>query len=941
MLLLDCTEGNRTDLLTRKLLGAMRAYRESRPPRDFFMRVDDDTFVSWPRFSSWLMTNADQNSYVGMPLLDAEPCREWAHPDFEPYSVFNGTKYPPAMAAGPGFALGRELVRQVLNAGIGRSNVLWQEERAVGAWMQKVQRRGKRVDFVPVQGISGPGEWDLKHATTVWKSWAEYSHLLHHKLRGDTIACLAHAAVADNASRPIGECFAAEPNVATKNETAPCVRAHTPVDFAHYSGGGSNMSVDVTNKVNDLIAMNGMSDFTRGASLRSLLPDLTHGQGRRLRLQLGANAMTVYSRDLGGPSDLVYDVSALEANTPQVDSAFYAASRRARTAANVTDEINRLLKENTVDDATGNTELTSILEDVAPNAAKTLHVMKGDTMLNIPEVLPGGLYRTVFNLSSLFGASRSDAAVVEHPSIYIAVFSRRADFTRRQLVRDMWKEIGRRSAGFATSKFAICDNATSDGVGVRLRWEHDEHGDLLFLPCVEDYRTKAHRTEKLLAALKAYRAHHPVHDLFMKVEDDTFVSWSRFAKLLAGRAHRGVYMGLLASSAAPCRNASHPRYEPPWTFNGSEYPVSMAGGPGYTLGRSLVTQILESGVGEKRKLWNEDKAVGVWIHMLQERGTPVDFVSVPGVDLGDPACPQRSRDPWATWAEYPHAVHHGLHPETIQCLAVAEKRGAPWRPLGRCFTQEKHRRRPEACKNPKARAIVKTVRHFLHNASGDQSLSRALSMHLNATNGSAAGGPGMAKALRKPLPDHAADIKFHSRSSGTLPHTVGAMPVSRVNATSGNKSSASGVMPWYGSKHAAAARHGTAAAHSQHSAKNATQQHSQHSGHGSTAQQYLGHRSNSSAARSSPVHAGDSSQEALLQEVDYASYGNKSVTNEVNALIRSHGISNMTGSSRIVDVLGDPAPGKPKTLSLRKGLRVMDFHIDSNVFDVGPLFEAA
>mmetsp|Transcript_63093 Transcript_63093/g.137103 ORF Transcript_63093/g.137103 Transcript_63093/m.137103 type:complete len:462 (-) Transcript_63093:60-1445(-) len=275
------------------------------------------------------------------------------------------------------------------------------------------------------------------------------------------------------------------------------------------------------------------------------------------------------------------------------------------------------------------------------------------------------------------------------PSIFVSVFSRLNATDRRHLIRDMWmRAVG--NSGNVTVRFALCErNLANETLLEELKEENKEHGDLAFLDCDEGYG-EGLLTKKVLASLKEYKSKHWNREMFMKVDDDTFVAWSKLSSLLVRRGHTDVYMGVPIDKALPCRETSFRWYEPYETWSEDYFPRAMAGGSGYVLGRTLVRKIL-GGLGEEHMLWNEDRAVGVWVDKMVRDGMPVSYVAIKGVD-GFWAWNWRNpKENWATWAEYPHVVHHGLSPQTIACLSLAEMEAMeadPHKRIDDCFEPE-------------------------------------------------------------------------------------------------------------------------------------------------------------------------------------------------------------------------------------------------------------
>eukprot|EP00403_Amphidinium_massartii_P018589 CAMPEP_0178415684 /NCGR_PEP_ID=MMETSP0689_2-20121128/23677_1 /TAXON_ID=160604 /ORGANISM="Amphidinium massartii, Strain CS-259" /LENGTH=233 /DNA_ID=CAMNT_0020037009 /DNA_START=107 /DNA_END=805 /DNA_ORIENTATION=+ len=218
----------------------------------------------------------------------------------------------------------------------------------------------------------------------------------------------------------------------------------------------------------------------------------------------------------------------------------------------------------------------------------------------------------------------------------------------RDVSRRQWKKVSEPN-GHVCMRFAVCKS--DDMHEAALQVEHDQMGDLIFLDCVEGYAHGA-LTRKLVAAMEAYSAgaDDPCmnRDLFMKVDDDTFVQRERFWSSInsAWQQHGdAIFVGVHVGGGKPVRDPRSRWYEPLSAWPQERYPVSMYGGPGYVLGRSLVQQTISSGIARNHLLWNEDRAVGVWMSQLQQQGVHVNFVNLPGTN-GFSWDPQYSVGAW-------------------------------------------------------------------------------------------------------------------------------------------------------------------------------------------------------------------------------------------------------------------------------------------------------
>lgn len=281
------------------------------------------------------------------------------------------------------------------------------------------------------------------------------------------------------------------------------------------------------------------------------------------------------------------------------------------------------------------------------------------------------------------------------PSVLVIVFSRRNGTIQRSMVRDMWM---RASASTKTKvRFGICHQA--DDLKSSLAAEQRTHGDLAFLKCPEGY-SQGRLTSKAMAAMKLFVHRHRERDYFMKVDDDAFVSWSRLYPLLRASATAHSYIGVPIGHSVPCRNPLHRWYEPFETFNGSAFPPAMAGGPGYILGRRLAEMIVRREIAQRHQLYNEDRAVGVWVDEARKAGANVTYTSIAGLDGFWSWDVENPSDNWPLWEDYPFISHHGLLGETIACLAVVEWRKDTSHRLRNCFDREAGRQFEEAICHP-------------------------------------------------------------------------------------------------------------------------------------------------------------------------------------------------------------------------------------------------
>lgn len=457
------------------------------------------------------------------------------------------------------------------------------------------------------------------------------------------------------------------------------------IDHASWQATTFTQQVDVTDALNALVAENGIHDFTAGRSLTEIFGDVDPGKEKSLRVERHSRFMDIPEGDV-----FEYSLGPLFSQEQRVDGAFYMSLGTDGKFANVTTEVNELIAANGIDDITAHQSLSAVLADPAPGEGKMLRAVVGSRVLDLPEPARGGPPDLVYKLTPLFvetgriAPKKDRVSLKSSPSVFVTVFSRRAAVMRRSFIRDMWMRAAGTS-GNVTVKFTLCDG--DDDWSTPIDYEHKIHGDILVLQCEEGYG-KGLLTKKVLASMRFFIQLERPPTLFMKIDDDTFVSWYYLANFLVTYGHEQAYMGIPIGEAQPCRNETYQWYEPYDTWSEPVFPEAMAGGSGYVLGRTLVREILEQNIGEQHVLWNEDRAVGVWISMLRKAGINAEHVAIPGADgfwAWDWKQPKKN---WNYWAEYPHLVHHGLHAETIACLSQAEMAGDPWRPLRGCFDAE-------------------------------------------------------------------------------------------------------------------------------------------------------------------------------------------------------------------------------------------------------------
>mmetsp|Transcript_155623 Transcript_155623/g.290456 ORF Transcript_155623/g.290456 Transcript_155623/m.290456 type:complete len:339 (+) Transcript_155623:115-1131(+) len=212
LLFLPCTEGYAEGLLTKKVIAIMKEYRHSSDPclnRPLMMKIDDDTFVAGHRFRDGMAQAAAKFGtgfiYAGVPIPDIprqQPIRDPKSPWYEPLSTWS-QDFPPAMYGGTGYVMGRQLIEKILDNGIADQHILWNEDRAVGAWAYLMEKRGATVNQVVISGTNG-FSWDRPVQNGMWKS---YPYVLHHHLNIGSIRCLTMVDHSNNPDAGIDHCF--------------------------------------------------------------------------------------------------------------------------------------------------------------------------------------------------------------------------------------------------------------------------------------------------------------------------------------------------------------------------------------------------------------------------------------------------------------------------------------------------------------------------------------------------------------------------------------------------------------------------------------------------------------------------------------------------------------------------------------------------------------
>jgi len=254
------------------------------------------------------------------------------------------------------------------------------------------------------------------------------------------------------------------------------------------------------------------------------------------------------------------------------------------------------------------------------------------------------------------------------PEMFVAIFSYPAHNMTRQAVRNAWV-----FPSSVVAKFVICDNDHSNGT---LLAENAKHEDILWVRCEEGY-SEGRLTRKLVATMATYLEHYHT-PFFFKVDDDSMPNLDMITHVLHGRGDY-VYAGMLYSNATaknpavmqPIRDPTNKWYEPVEIWPDSTYPEAASGGAGYALSRALVNHfiIADPQTTKKYMLWNEDRAVGVWVDRAIKNGLNVSYVNLNGTDGNQGYhCGRLGR--YGKISNFlSFCVKQNLSPEEMMCLA--------------------------------------------------------------------------------------------------------------------------------------------------------------------------------------------------------------------------------------------------------------------------------
>jgi len=270
-------------------------------------------------------------------------------------------------------------------------------------------------------------------------------------------------------------------------------------------------------------------------------------------------------------------------------------------------------------------------------------------------------------------------------TVFVAVMSARGSEEKRNGSRALWHRVEKE--GQAKARFIICNDTSHDddpaAVTKALKAEAKKFNDLVFLECEEGY-SHGRLTLKVLASMKYFHNRRRMReDLFMKVDDDSFVAWSRLYQLV--NSLKTTSMKYIGHPLGPCNATREPDnrwYEPPDVYPNVSYPRTMAGGVGYLLGKDLIHEIMLDKKKNPREglLWNEDRGTAIWVYNVQNRNSsvkPVSYKAYPYTMKCD-----------TTWGAYPFLAQGSLSGSAIACLSEADAANQSDRSIAGCFSEE-------------------------------------------------------------------------------------------------------------------------------------------------------------------------------------------------------------------------------------------------------------
>lgn len=261
---------------------------------------------------------------------------------------------------------------------------------------------------------------------------------------------------------------------------------------------------------------------------------------------------------------------------------------------------------------------------------------------------------------------------LEEPlSLFVSVFSARANKERRFLFRELWRSRQDEMKDKSVLRFALCQPDSQESMSVKkdIMTEQRTFDDLAIMDC-EEGQERGKMALKAALAMHEYRHGNYNHSLFMHVEDDTFVAWNRLWTVLSGfKDMQLVYMGQEVPEGKPVNRDSQSNwYQSPEIYAKDSYPQYMKK-ECYILGKDLVVHLVDSNVIQENPLTNHDQALGVWVDLLKNQGTPVSALVVDPPSKNADGLPIPYSACGDTWSHYPFIWQHGISPQDMQCLS--------------------------------------------------------------------------------------------------------------------------------------------------------------------------------------------------------------------------------------------------------------------------------
>lgn len=163
----------------------------------------------------------------------------------------------------------------------------------------------------------------------------------------------------------------------------------------------ATVSNDVTSQVNGLIKKNWITNFTGKQALADVFSDPHPGFAKKLVVTKGIATKEFHELGNGGPSDNVYNLSPLFAQSA-IDRAIWASTSDPSMLSDVTTSVNSLIAQHKITDFTKSRALADVLGNPHPGYAKKLFLTKGGSMMELREPGDGGPMDNVYDLSPLY-----------------------------------------------------------------------------------------------------------------------------------------------------------------------------------------------------------------------------------------------------------------------------------------------------------------------------------------------------------------------------------------------------------------------------------------------------------------------------------------------------------------------------------------------------------